>query len=156
MLAISTNQRGSISFHVSSCWTFLKLAMFVFHGMWCLKHQDIYHVLASGGSLILFDRKVLRYFRKDGHNWRKKKDGKTVKEAHERLKVSYIWLISFIFSVWRVYDGHILDYTLHSDDLLPSSNGHVSQLICFTFAVIVSSQTWLISWISSYKVYHRH
>lgn len=41
-----------------------------------------------GGSLFLFDRKVLRYFRKDGHMWRKKKDGKTVKEAHERLKVS--------------------------------------------------------------------
>lgn len=39
------------------------------------------------GSLFLFDRKVLRYFRKDGHKWRKKKDGKTVKEAHERLKV---------------------------------------------------------------------
>ncbi|KAG6475190.1 hypothetical protein ZIOFF_064408 [Zingiber officinale] len=42
----------------------------------------------SSGSLFLFDRKVLRYFRKDGHNWRKKKDGKTVREAHERLKVS--------------------------------------------------------------------
>lgn len=41
----------------------------------------------SGGSVFLFDRKVLRYFRKDGHNWRKKKDGKTVKEAHEKLKV---------------------------------------------------------------------
>ncbi|XP_062210180.1 calmodulin-binding transcription activator 2-like isoform X2 [Phragmites australis] len=40
----------------------------------------------TSGSLFLFDRKVLRYFRKDGHNWRKKKDGKTVKEAHERLK----------------------------------------------------------------------
>ncbi|KAG0471305.1 hypothetical protein HPP92_015851 [Vanilla planifolia] len=40
------------------------------------------------GSLFLFDRKVLRYFRKDGHNWRKKKDGKTVKEAHEKLKGS--------------------------------------------------------------------
>ncbi|XP_062206085.1 calmodulin-binding transcription activator 3-like isoform X2 [Phragmites australis] len=38
------------------------------------------------GSLFLFDRKVLRYFRKDGHNWRKKNDQKTVKEAHERLK----------------------------------------------------------------------
>ncbi|KAG8091397.1 hypothetical protein GUJ93_ZPchr0012g21134, partial [Zizania palustris] len=38
------------------------------------------------GSLFLFDRKVLRYFRRDGHNWRKKNDGKTVKEAHERLK----------------------------------------------------------------------
>jgi len=42
----------------------------------------------TGGSLFLFDRKVLRYFRKDGHNWRKKKDGKTVKEAHEKLKVT--------------------------------------------------------------------
>ncbi|RWW69105.1 hypothetical protein BHE74_00023314, partial [Ensete ventricosum] len=42
------------------------------------------------GSLFLFDRKVLRYFRKDGHNWRKKKDGKTVKEAHERLKAGSV------------------------------------------------------------------
>ncbi|XP_072992419.1 calmodulin-binding transcription activator 3 isoform X2 [Typha latifolia] len=44
----------------------------------------------SSGSLFLFDRKVLRYFRKDGHNWRKKKDGKTVKEAHERLKAGSV------------------------------------------------------------------
>ncbi|KAL2521544.1 Calmodulin-binding transcription activator 3 [Forsythia ovata] len=44
----------------------------------------------TSGSLFLFDRKVLRYFRKDGHNWRKKKDGKTVKEAHERLKAGSI------------------------------------------------------------------
>jgi CG-1 domain len=43
-----------------------------------------------GGSLFLFDRKALRYFRKDGHNWRKKKDGKTVREAHEKLKVPFI------------------------------------------------------------------
>ncbi|KAL0736022.1 hypothetical protein Bca4012_012232 [Brassica carinata] len=35
-------------------------------------------------------KKVLRYFRKDGHNWRKKKDGKTVKEAHKKLKVGSI------------------------------------------------------------------
>ncbi|KAM1759892.1 hypothetical protein ACFX12_002828 [Malus domestica] len=42
------------------------------------------------GSLYLFDRKVLRYFRKDGHNWRKKRDGKTVKEAHEKLKVGSV------------------------------------------------------------------
>ncbi|XP_038888496.1 calmodulin-binding transcription activator 2-like isoform X2 [Benincasa hispida] len=44
----------------------------------------------SSGSLFLFDRKVLRYFRKDGHKWRKKKDGKTVREAHEKLKVGSI------------------------------------------------------------------
>lgn len=42
-----------------------------------------------GGTIVLFDRKMLRNFRKDGHNWKKKKDGKTVKEAHEHLKV---WL----------------------------------------------------------------
>ncbi|KAK7252313.1 hypothetical protein RIF29_36164 [Crotalaria pallida] len=45
------------------------------------------------GSLFLFDRKVLRYFRKDGHNWRKKKDGKTVKEAHEKLKVGSVEML---------------------------------------------------------------
>ena len=46
-------------------------------------------------SLFLSDRKVLRYFRKDGHNWRKKKDGKTVKEAHEKLKVNNIFTFMF-------------------------------------------------------------
>ncbi|KAL5097812.1 hypothetical protein RYX36_002139 [Vicia faba] len=30
---------------------------------------------------------MLRNFRKDGHNWKKKNDGKIVKEAHEHLKV---------------------------------------------------------------------
>ncbi|PWA58809.1 ethylene induced calmodulin binding protein [Artemisia annua] len=39
------------------------------------------------GSLFLFNKRVLRFFRKDGHNWRRKKDGKNVGEAHERLKV---------------------------------------------------------------------
>lgn len=43
--------------------------------------------LPPSGTLILFDRKMLRNFRKDGHSWRKKKDNKTVKEAHEHLKV---------------------------------------------------------------------
>ncbi|XP_017974984.1 PREDICTED: calmodulin-binding transcription activator 5 [Theobroma cacao] len=43
--------------------------------------------LPKSGIIVLFDRKMLRNFRKDGHNWKKKKDGKTVKEAHEHLKV---------------------------------------------------------------------
>ncbi|XWS08437.1 hypothetical protein CRYUN_Cryun40dG0002500 [Craigia yunnanensis] len=42
------------------------------------------------GSLYLFDRKTNRYFRKDGHDWRKKKDGKAVKEAHEKLKIGSV------------------------------------------------------------------
>ena len=44
-------------------------------------------VLPPGGSLFLFDRRAVRFFRKDGHNWRKKADGKTVRETHEKLKV---------------------------------------------------------------------
>ncbi|ESW10972.1 hypothetical protein PHAVU_009G254500 [Phaseolus vulgaris] len=43
--------------------------------------------LPESGTIVLFDRKMLRNFRKDGHNWKKKSDGKTVKEAHEHLKV---------------------------------------------------------------------
>ncbi|KAJ4835921.1 hypothetical protein Tsubulata_026522 [Turnera subulata] len=41
----------------------------------------------TSGSVFLFNKRVLRFFRKDGHNWRKKRDGRTVGEAHERLKV---------------------------------------------------------------------
>ncbi|KAL1204081.1 Calmodulin-binding transcription activator 2 [Cardamine amara subsp. amara] len=61
-----------------------------------LRNHHKFHIASEppnrppSGSLFLFDRKVLRYFRKDGHNWRKKKDGKTVKEAHEKLKVGSI------------------------------------------------------------------
>ncbi|CAN6168130.1 unnamed protein product [Urochloa humidicola] len=41
----------------------------------------------ASGTVVLYDRKVVRNFRKDGHNWKKKKDGKTVQEAHEKLKI---------------------------------------------------------------------
>ncbi|XP_039012454.1 calmodulin-binding transcription activator 4-like isoform X2 [Hibiscus syriacus] len=44
----------------------------------------------TSGSLFLFNRRVIRFFRKDGHSWRKKKDGRTVGEAHERLKVGNV------------------------------------------------------------------
>jgi CG-1 domain len=37
--------------------------------------------------VFLFDRRAVRFFRKDGHSWRKKADGKTVRETHEKLKV---------------------------------------------------------------------
>ncbi|XVE74759.1 hypothetical protein DITRI_Ditri12bG0043700 [Diplodiscus trichospermus] len=44
----------------------------------------------TSGSLFLFNKRILRFFRKDGHSWRKKKDGRTVGEAHERLKVGNV------------------------------------------------------------------
>ncbi|KAJ6853140.1 calmodulin-binding transcription activator 4-like isoform X2 [Iris pallida] len=42
------------------------------------------------GSVFLFNKRVHRNFRKDGHSWRKKKDGKNVGEAHEKLKVGNV------------------------------------------------------------------
>ena len=44
-------------------------------------------ICPEGGTLYLFDKKQERYFRKDGHQWRKKANGKTVRETHEKLKV---------------------------------------------------------------------
>ncbi|KDD75526.1 CG-1 domain-containing protein, partial [Helicosporidium sp. ATCC 50920] len=45
-------------------------------------------VQPEGGLLFLVDRKSCRNFRRDGHHWRKKKDGRAVKETHEKLKVA--------------------------------------------------------------------
>uniref|UniRef100_A0A0A9AIS6 CG-1 domain-containing protein n=1 Tax=Arundo donax TaxID=35708 RepID=A0A0A9AIS6_ARUDO len=42
------------------------------------------------GSWFLYNRRVLRYFRSDGYEWQKKKNGKTINEAHERLKVDNV------------------------------------------------------------------
>ncbi|GJU26300.1 calmodulin-binding transcription activator 5 [Tanacetum coccineum] len=69
----------------------------------------------SSGTIVLFDRKMLRNFRKDGHNWKKKKDGKTVKEAHEHLKVSCILFFSYQVSPRIVgYTGKVgLDWSSH-------------------------------------------
>ncbi len=50
-------------------------------------HNAASCVNVAGGSLFLFNRKTLRFFRKDGHSWRKKADAKTVRETHEKLKV---------------------------------------------------------------------
>ncbi|KAL8532870.1 hypothetical protein ACS0TY_009176 [Phlomoides rotata] len=41
----------------------------------------------TSGSLYLFNKRVLKFFRKDGHRWRRRRDQRTVAEAHERLKV---------------------------------------------------------------------
>ncbi|KAI4382534.1 hypothetical protein MLD38_008487 [Melastoma candidum] len=60
-----------------------------------LNHQESQRAketpqLPNSGSLFLYDKKVNRFFRRDGHNWRKKKDQRTVGEAHERLKVGNV------------------------------------------------------------------
>ena len=40
--------------------------------------------------MLLYNKRVLKFFRKDGHQWKRKKDGRAIAEAHERLKASYI------------------------------------------------------------------
>ncbi|XP_050291132.1 calmodulin-binding transcription activator 3-like [Quercus robur] len=50
------------------------------------------------GSFFLFNRKELRCFRKDGYNWTKKRDGKTVMEAHEKLKVGGIEVLNCYYA----------------------------------------------------------
>ncbi|PAN26773.1 hypothetical protein PAHAL_5G037600 [Panicum hallii] len=61
-----------------------------------LRNHDLFMVSHKppqkppSGSWFLFNRRVLRYFRNDGYEWQKKKNGKTVNEAHERLKVDNV------------------------------------------------------------------
>lgn len=40
----------------------------------------------KNGSIILYNRKKVKY-RKDGYSWKKRKDGKTTREDHMKLKV---------------------------------------------------------------------
>ncbi|KZV53705.1 calmodulin-binding transcription activator 4-like [Dorcoceras hygrometricum] len=44
----------------------------------------------ASGSLFLFNKRVTKSFRKDGHSWRKRRDQRTIAEAHERLKVGTV------------------------------------------------------------------
>lgn len=67
--------------------------------------------------MVLFDRKMLRNFRKDGHNWKKKKDGKTVKEAHEHLKVRLLYLVhnwDYMASGGRQLDKQMTEFWLET------------------------------------------
>ncbi|KAK9846619.1 hypothetical protein WJX81_007767 [Elliptochloris bilobata] len=58
-----------------------------------------------GGTVYLFDRRAVRFFRKDGHNWRKKADGKTVRETHEKLKVGNMDMLNCYYAHAEQDDG---------------------------------------------------
>lgn len=57
------------------------------------------------GSVFLFDRKTLRFFRKDGYRWRKKADGRTIREAHEKLKVENKDVLNCYYAQSEEADG---------------------------------------------------
>eukprot|EP00743_Colponemidia_sp_Colp-15_P009872 GILK01010820.1.p1 GENE.GILK01010820.1~~GILK01010820.1.p1 ORF type:complete len:870 (+),score=131.11 GILK01010820.1:119-2728(+) len=53
-----------------------------------------YGGLPSSGSIFFFDKLRNRSWRRDGHDWRKRKDGKALREDHEKLKIDAVSLIS--------------------------------------------------------------
>ena len=70
----------------------------VLAGRWLLVRPDVTCAVImsavvlrrpSSGSLMLYSRKKVRY-RRDGYCWKKRKDGKTTREDHMKLKVQGI------------------------------------------------------------------
>lgn len=49
----------------------------------------------KSGSMLLYSRKKVRY-RRDGYCWKKRKDGKTTREDHMKLKVQGTEVIQFL------------------------------------------------------------
>ncbi|KAI3817438.1 hypothetical protein L1987_11228 [Smallanthus sonchifolius] len=90
------------------------------------------------GSLFLFNKRVLRFFRKDGHSWRRKKDGRTVGEAHEHLKVGNVEALNCYYahgeanpnfqrrSYWMLDSGMDHIVLVHYRDITMSGHSHGS------------------------------
>lgn len=106
-------------------------------------------LVKKGGSLFLFNRRVLRFFRKDGHSWRKKKDGRTVGEAHERLKVLFYLGKSVIwYSIRNGFDRHITSG--HINTMCSTDSGSATG----TSHIFLSKKLILLSFLSEYGVYN--
>lgn len=50
----------------------------------------------ESGSMLMYSRKKVRY-RRDGYCWKKRKDGKTTREDHMKLKVQGVEVSVFLF-----------------------------------------------------------
>lgn len=60
-------------------------------------------VRPRSGSMLLYSRKKVRY-RRDGYCWKKRKDGKTTREDHMKLKV----VISFMDENRRASESSLI------------------------------------------------
>nr|XP_043631412.1 calmodulin-binding transcription activator 4 [Erigeron canadensis] len=108
------------------------------------------------GSLFLFNKRVLRFFRKDGHSWRRKKDGRTVGEAHERLKVGNVEALNCYYahgeldpnfqrrSYWMLDQGMDHIVLVHYRDITMSghSPGSMSTFSTGSSALIQGSSSY--------------
>jgi hypothetical protein len=81
---------------------------------------------------------VHRFFRRDGHTWRRKKDGRTVREAHERLKVYFLFSQSFSSMVAvNFYLVNIKTHTVQSKHLVKTLEGCYSKIFNMTKSFIM-------------------
>lgn len=62
------------------------IKLFIKLQQWCNICDTIFICRPKSGSMLLYSRKKVRY-RRDGYCWKKRKDGKTTREDHMKLKV---------------------------------------------------------------------
>lgn len=56
----------------------------------------------KSGSMLLYSRKKVRY-RRDGYCWKKRKDGKTTREDHMKLKVQGTEVSAIFTCIWNIW-----------------------------------------------------
>ncbi|PWA44904.1 Ankyrin repeat-containing protein [Artemisia annua] len=122
------------------------------------------------GSLFLFNKRVLRFFRKDGHNWRRKKDGRTVGEAHERLKVGNVEALNCYYahgeinqnfqrrSYWMLEPGmdHIVLVHYRDINMSGRSTGSISSLSTGSSTLIQGSSSYASQFTQSAAAFSQY
>ncbi len=107
----------------------------------CLRPQN--------GSMILYNRKKVKY-RKDGYCWKKRKDGKTTREDHMKLKVQGVEVRGCSLLVTRY--NHKLSREpqgstdCHTMRFVCASGFRVMRLIGSTGVVPVHTRHWGENW----------
>nr|GEV15507.1 ankyrin repeat-containing protein [Tanacetum cinerariifolium] len=122
------------------------------------------------GSLFLFNKRVLRFFRKDGHDWRRKKDGRTVGEAHERLKVGNVEALNCYYahgeinqnfqrrSYWMLEPGmdHIVLVHYRDINMSARSPGSISALSTGSSTLIQGSSSYASQFTQSAAAFSQY
>ncbi|XXQ29898.1 CG-1 domain-containing protein [Plasmodiophora brassicae] len=57
------------------------------------------------GTVLLFNKNQVRRWRQDGHEWKKKRDSKNIKEHHEKLKVLGVDVVNCCYAHHETIDG---------------------------------------------------
>ena len=92
----------------------------------------------QNGSMILYNRKKVKY-RKDGYCWKKRKDGKTTREDHMKLKVQGVEVRGCdgknkSMIVLGAEHGFTPNMVLNLLSLTPRRRAHVTQMYTQTHA----------------------